>query len=183
MDSIARADAFLARLWRSTPKQRERLLARMPLADVQHAALHHPDTEARFWFLFYLDHYANDASMAVFAAGLKDPSVQVRGMALHSIACETCKSGELCVTDVVAGLVEVLESDPCAELRLKTVPMLMRLTEDQRARTAVERAATDDRDAVVRHVAAEALEGRVVLPRKRYERSQRRHAKYHASRS
>jgi hypothetical protein len=182
MDTLARADAFLAQVWRGTPRQRERLLARMPLDDVQFAALHHPDAQARFWFLFYLDHYANDASMAVFAAGLTDPSVQVRGMALHSIACETCKSEELCVPDVVGGLVAVLERDPVAELRIKAIPMLVQL-DDPRVRPALERSATKDPDPVVRHVAAEALEGRVVLPRKRYERSQRRHAKYHASRS
>lgn len=183
MDSIARADAFLARLWSSTERQRERLLARLPLEDLHEAALRHPDAEVRFWVLFYLDHYANDASTAVFAAALSDPVVRVRGMALHSIACETCKSEELCVADVVGGLVEVLGHDPEPAFRLRAIPMLMPLAhQDPRALQAVQRAATDDLDRVVREVAAAALEGRVLTPRKRYERSQRRHAKVHSAR-
>jgi HEAT repeat protein len=167
----------------STARQRARIVARAPLADIHVAALRHPDPLVRRWCLGYLDHYANDASMAVFAAALRDPVDYVRNVALHSLACEACKSEELCVADVVPGLIEVLQEDPNPDLRTKAIASLMRLSAtDPRARSAVERAASSERDPLVRRAAADALVGRLVPPRKRYQREQRRHAKQHGSR-
>jgi HEAT repeat protein len=179
--SFAATHDFFDRFAHATARQRARITARAPLADLSASALRHPDPFTRRWCLFFLDHYANDASMPVFAAALHDPVDFVRNMALHSLACEACKSGELCAADVVPGLVDVLQHDPSPDLRTKAIPLLLRLAgSDPRARSAVEAAATSDSDPIVRRSAVDALAGRLVPPRKRYQRSQRRHAKQHA---
>jgi HEAT repeat protein len=160
----------------STPKQKARLAKKKPLPDLHTAALTHPDPFIRRDCLGFLDHYANDASTAVFAAALHDPVDFVRNAALHSIACETCRTEELCVADVVLDVIGVLDHDPSPELRTKAIPTLLRLAgRDDRAREAIERACAGDSDVIVRQAAADALSGKFVAPRKRYERRQRRH--------
>jgi hypothetical protein len=160
--------------------KKKRPLPKAALEDVQLGAIKHPDPKMRRWCLFLLDHYANDESMAVFAEALNDGVAVVRDAALHSIACEPCKDGELCVTDVVPLVIDLLESDPQAELRLKAARTLLGLAaRDERAQAALERAGERDPDAVVRSCAREAARGRLVVPKKRYERHQRRHASAH----
>jgi HEAT repeat protein len=169
---------FLRRFFSGTARQRARLLHKAPLDAIQAAALHHPDPSARRTCLFFLDHHANEQSMTVFSAALDDPDDVVRNAALHSLACETCKSEELCPADVVPGLVTVLERDPNPDMRIKAMTLLLRLAgRDRTAWEAVERAADDEADDVVRHAATEGLAGRFVVPKKRYERRQRRHAR------
>jgi HEAT repeat protein len=154
------------------------LLLKAPVAAIQSAALGHQDPFVRRSCLFFLDHYANDQSMAVFAQALHDPIDFVRNMALHSLACDSCKTGDLCAADVVPGLIDVLEHDRSVEMRTKVIPLLLRLSgEDPRARPAVERSAQSDPDALIRQAAADGLTGRFVAPRKRYERRQRQHAR------
>ena len=178
VSSLRRSETFMHEFTKATVRQRSRLVARAPLADIQLAALDHPDPFERRMLMFFLDHYANDESMHVFAAALHDPVDFVRNIALHSIACEPCKSQALCVTDVVPPLVELLHSDPSPELRMKSIGLLMRLArEDARARPAVEKAASEDCDAIVRRAARAALAGQIIQPRKRYQRQQRQHAK------
>jgi hypothetical protein len=170
------AAPFLRRFFAATPNQRTRLVKKAPLAAIQAAAVHRADAFDRRSCLFFLDHYANDASTAVFAAALKDPVDFVRNAALHSIACESCRTGELCVADVVPSIVAVLEEDPSPELRTKAIPTLLRLADrDSRAADAIRRAAELDPDPIVRRAARDAMEGAFVAPRKRYERRQRRH--------
>ncbi len=145
---------------------------------MQTAALYDPDPFARRSFLHFLDHYANDRSMEVFAAALGDPVDFVRTMALHGLACESCKAEGFCAAEVVPDLIAVFEADRSPELRSKAVPLLMRLGgRDRRAWAALERAAAGDLDPVIREAAASAVAGRYVAPRKRYERRQRQHAR------
>jgi HEAT repeat protein len=172
------AGPFLKEFFAATPRQKSRLAKKVPLADVQTSALHHPDPFVRRECLFFLDHHANEASTAVFAEALHDPVDFVRNAALHSVACESCRSTELCVADVVPGIVAVLEGDPSPELRPKAIPTLLRLAgRDRRAWDAIGRAADRDPDGIVRQAAADALGGYFVAPRKRYERRQRRHGR------
>jgi len=149
------------------------------LAAIQAAALRHPNPFVRRGCLAFLDHYANDQSMAVFSEALHDPVDFVRNIALHSLSCEACKTADLCVAEVVPGLIEVLlEGDPSVEMRTKVIPLLLRLQgRDERARAAVKRASLTDPDGVLRQAAGDGLSGRFVRPRKRYERRQRRHAR------
>lgn len=161
-----------------TARQRAKRLPKAPLAAIQTAALSSADPFARRGYLFFLDHFANDQSTKVFAAALHDPVDFVRNSALHSIACKSCKTGDLCAADVVPALIDVLERDPSQDLRIKSIPFLLRLVDQGGgARAAVERAAHHDSDALVRQAASDGLAGRFVAPRKRYERAERRHAR------
>jgi hypothetical protein len=170
------AGQYLQQFFSATPKQKSRLARRTPLEDLQAMAVCHPDPFARRKCLFFLDHYANDASTAVFAEALHDPVDFVRNAALHSIACESCRTSEFCVADVVPVVAGVLERDPSPELRTKAIPILLRLAgRDDRAWQAIGRSVEQDPDGLVRRAAADALCGHFVAPRKRYERSQRRH--------
>jgi hypothetical protein len=126
--------------------------------------------------LFFLDHHANEQSTAVFAEALHDAVDFVRTTALHAIACESCRTAELCAADVVPAIALVLERDPSPDLRTKAIPTLLRLARrDRRAWEAIGRAAERDPDGIVRAAAADALRGYFVAPRKRYDRRQRRH--------
>jgi HEAT repeat protein len=172
------AGQYLKQFFSATPRQKSRMVKKAPLADLQAAALHDPDPFGRRECLFFLDHHANEASTAVFAEALHDPVDFVRNAALHSIACESCRTEELCVADVVPGIVAVLDGDPKPELRMKAIPTLLRLGgRDRRAWEAIRKAADHDPDEIVRQAAADALCGYFVAPRKRYERRQRRHAR------
>jgi hypothetical protein len=170
------AEPYLKRYFSATPNQRSRLLKKAPLGDIQASALRHRDASIRRVCLFFLDHHANEVSTAVFAAALHDPAGHVRTMALHSIACESCRTDELCASVVVADIAAVLETDPDPELRTKAMTTLLRLADrDSRATDAIRRAAEHDPDPIVRTAAAGALSGSFVAPRKRYDRQQRRH--------
>jgi len=144
--------------WTALSKQRRALLGnQIPVAAVQVTALSHPDAEMRRLCLFLLDHYASDASSETFRQALRDPVAFVRESALHGIACERCRYGEICIADVVTDLVEMLVSDPNAEVRHKTVVALARFFgRDSRVGEALARAADSDPDPAVRHVARAA---------------------------
>src|SRR5262249_37612241 len=145
----------------------------MPLAEIQAAALGHPDYGVRRFCLFLLDHYASDASWEVFCQALRDPVPAVREGALHGIACERCRDEALPVTDVVGDLARIMAADPNAEVRYKTVAALARLRDrDGRAGEALALAASDDPDAAVRHAAEHVAAG--VRPRKAALRAARR---------
>jgi hypothetical protein len=182
-DGFGEATEFLHRFFSGTAKQRARLVPKAPLAAIQRAALGHQDPFMRRGCLFFLDHYANDESMGIFARALHDPVAFVRNAALHSLTCGTCKRSDLCVADVVPGLIDVLEHDLSVEMRTKAIPLLLMLSgQDSRAKPAVERAAQVDPDDLIRRACADGLAGRFVAPRKRYERRQRRHARTAANR-
>ena len=151
---IELASDFVHR-WGALSKQRRALLGKqIPVAAVQVAALSHPDAEMRCLRLFLLDHYASDASSETFRQALRDPVAFVREGALHGLACERCCYGEICVADLVTDLVEMLVSDPNAEVRHKTVVALARFfSRDSRAGDAIARAADGDPDPAIRHVA------------------------------
>jgi HEAT repeat protein len=160
--------------------KKKRPLSRSAVEAFQLGALHHTDPQMRRWCLFFLDHYANDTSMAVFAEALHDDVPAVRDLALHSIACEPCKDGELCVADAVPPVVRVLEADPAPSLRIKAIGVLLGLaSRDARAGEALKAAARIDPDPLVRECARQAAAGRWVPPKKRYQRHQRRHAAVH----
>src|SRR5215467_12177509 len=141
--------------WVASPKQRRARLGRtLPVAAVQAAALSHPDLAIRRFCLFLLDHYASDVSSDTFRRALRDPVASVRESALHGLACERCRHEDICVTDVVTDVIEILDSDRNAEVRHKTVAALARfMGRDSRAGEAIARAAHRDCDPAIRYVA------------------------------
>jgi hypothetical protein len=77
-----------------------------------------------------------------------------RSQALHGLACERCRHEDFCVTDVVTDLIEIMTSDPNAEVRHKTVAALARfIGRDGRAGQAIACAAHHDPDPAIREVA------------------------------
>lgn len=148
------ASDFVRRWGALSKERRAHLGQQMPIAAMQVAALSHPDVAIRRSCLFLLDHYASDSSFETFRQALRDPVAFVREGALHGIACERCRDGDVFVTEVVTDLVEMLACDPNAEVRHKTVVALARfLGRDGRAGEAITRAANDDPDPAVRYVA------------------------------
>jgi hypothetical protein len=144
-----------AHRWLALPKERRaRLGKQIPVAAVQVAAISHPDPAMRRFCLFLLDHYTSDVSTDTFRRALRDPVASVREGALHGLACERCRHGDICVTDVVTDLVEILASDPNAEVRHKTVVAFSRfIGRDGRAGEAIARAVHHDPDPAIRYVA------------------------------
>jgi hypothetical protein len=174
-DDYAAAVSFLQRFVATSSTRRSSVAAGAPIVQLQAAALHHRDPFVRRDCLDFLDHYANGDSTSVFAQALHDPVELVRHTALHSLACETCRTDELCAADVVPHVVEVLVADPSPELRHKAIPVLLRLADrDPRARQTVEDAADNDGDVLVREVARRALAGQHVRARKAYQRRAKR---------
>src|SRR5215470_10981603 len=149
--------------WVASPKQRRARLGRtLPVAAVQAAALSHPDLSIRRFCLFLLDHYASDGSSDIFCRALRDPVASVRESALHGLACERCRHEDICVTDVVTDLVEILASDPNAEVRHKTVAALARfIGRDSRAPEAIARAAHHEKIHANRYAAHAVTESRL----------------------
>ena len=151
---IELASDFVRRWGALSKERRAQLGKQMPVAAVQVAALSHPDVTIRRSCLFLFYHYASDSSFETFRQALNDPVAFVREGALHGIGCERCRYGDVCVTEVVTDLVQMLACDPNAEVRHKTVVALARfLNRDDRAGEAIARAANDDPDPAVRYVA------------------------------
>jgi hypothetical protein len=148
------ANDFVQRWLTLRKDRRARLGMKMPVAAMQVAALRHADPALRRFCLFLLDHYASDASTDTFRSALQDPVPSVREGALHGLVCERCRKGDICVTDVVSDLIEMLAGDANAEVRHKTIVALSRFNaRDSRAGEAIARAAHHDPDAAIRYVA------------------------------
>ena len=173
-DALATVDRFLNDL---SPKRMTKARFATVLPALQTGALRHPDPQVRRYCLVLLDHHANDACTAVFVSALEDDADVVREVALHSLACESCKQGDLCPADVVPALARVLESDPKPDLRIKALTALLRMPGGHsQVRALLRRAADVNTDPITRRCAADALRGDFVPPRKRYERRQRMQA-------
>ena len=149
------------RRWDAVDKRgRDRLRsAGIPVAEMQRAALRHEDPWLRRRCLALLDHHAADESTAVFLAALDDPVAPVREVALHGLACERCRTDDVCVADVVPRVIQALERDADAEVRYKTLAILRDFAlRHPAALDAVRNAADDDNDPLLREGARLALE-------------------------
>ena len=136
-------------------------LTRELLELVQRGAAEHPNARVRRECLTVLDHQANDESGEVFRAALFDPVPHVRVVALHGLACERCRVGELCASEVVTDLIRVLDDDPNPKVRHGAVLVIAGLAgRDARVVDVLRRVASDDVDPWVRKVASAVVEGR-----------------------
>lgn len=141
------------------PKARvDRARRSAPVAALQAAAVADHDPWVRARCLGVLDHLANDASTATFAAALTDPVAAVRGSALHGLTCERCRATDLCVVDVVPTIVAAFDRERDPELRHKYVDVLLRFAaRDDTARSKLLAIADTDADELVRVAALTAL--------------------------
>jgi HEAT repeat protein len=127
-DTRAAVEGFFQAWESASRRKQEHLRSMVPIAAMQQSAVDHEDPWVRRRCLGFLDHYAAETSAAVFVKALDDPVAPVRDIALHGLACEQCRTAELCVTDVTPKVVRVLESDPNPEVRFKALPILRRLS-------------------------------------------------------
>ncbi len=145
------AEEFLRRGAGASRRRREQMRHEIPVAELQVAALEHPDPWVRRVCLAILDHEASDASVGVFRAALRDPVAPVREVALHGLACERCREQALGVPDVVPELLGALEREPSADVRVKVVGILALLSgRSEAALAGVRRTGERDPDPVVR---------------------------------
>ncbi len=159
-DSRATVEGFLRSWEEASHRTRDRLRSKVPIGEMKQAAIEHEDPWVRRKCLSFLDHHAADESANVFLQALVDPVAPVRDLALHGLACEQCRTENLCVTVVTPWIARVLEGDPNPEVRFKALPILRRLaTRDPAAVSGIERAAEHDADERVREAAAAVLRG------------------------
>jgi HEAT repeat protein len=131
------------------------------MALVQRGACAHPNARVRRQCLGVLDHHANDESSDVFRAALFDPVPHVRVVALHGLACERCRVGELRASEVVTDLIRVLQEDLNPKVRHGAVLVIARLAaRDARVADVLTWVAREDVDSLVRQVASAVIEGR-----------------------
>lgn len=95
-----------------------------------------------------IDRLAGNESFELMLLLLDDPDPRVRRHAIHALACDRCKSDDVCALpkgQLIAEAARLLETDPDAHVRAITLEVLARwVHEDDAARAAIERAAEAD---------------------------------------
>lgn len=94
-------------------------------------ALSHADWRVRQWSAVFLDHHSNEAALQRLVLTLDDPKARVRQWAVHSIACEPCKSGENPI-DVTPLLIKRVKEDKAVRVRRTAVIQLALRMPDRR---------------------------------------------------
>ena len=84
--------------------------------DLLVAGASHPRLRVRAACVSLMDHLADERCHAVLLAALHDTSPLVRRHAVHSIACQRCKSSPLTI-DVTGALIERMTNDPSPRVR------------------------------------------------------------------
>ncbi|HUP84317.1 MAG TPA: hypothetical protein VM143_01500 [Acidimicrobiales bacterium] len=95
-----------------------------------------------------IDRLAGNDSFELMLLLLDDPDPRVRHHAMHALACDRCKSDDVCALpsgQIIVAAVRMLETDPDAGVRAIALEVLARwVHEDDAARAAIERAAESD---------------------------------------
>lgn len=110
-----------------------------------HSGLGHGNWQVRKWCAMFLDQHPSNESFALLKPLLRDPKMDVRLWATHSISCEHCKEGE-CPVDFVPLLVERIETDESIRVRRMAVCMLSEAPPDMRAHPALTRIIAEEGD-------------------------------------
>jgi hypothetical protein len=95
-----------------------------------------------------MDHLAGNESFELMVLLLEDPEPSVRLHAIHALACDRCKSDDVCALprqEIVPAATALLTNDPDPRVRAIALEVLARwVHEDGDARAAIERAAERD---------------------------------------
>ena len=95
-----------------------------------------------------IDRLAGNDSFELMLLLLDDPQPGVRHHALHALACDRCKSDDVCSlprSQIIIEASRMLETDPDAHVRAVALEVLARwVHEDGAARAAIEGAAESD---------------------------------------
>jgi hypothetical protein len=91
--------------------------------DAVREGLRHGNPEVRRWCALWFDHNATPEALPELIPLLRDPKSKVRLFALHSLACDRCKTGDNPV-DAVPLLIERIQQDPSIRVRRHATMML-----------------------------------------------------------
>jgi HEAT repeat protein len=114
--------------------------------------LSHDDWQVRRWCAIYLDHNADERALKRLILTLEDPKAKVRRWAVHSIACEPCKEGELPM-DVVPLLAKRLKEDKSIKVRRAAALSLLQWATEKRVRRLLKRIVDTEDDRKIRRYA------------------------------
>lgn len=146
----------------ATPHRSQRAYAHLrynegTLAAVQRG-LDHPDGRVRTACCVLLDHLADGESYDLLLVMLDDEEPRARLHALHALACDRCKSDDVCTlprSEVLPEAIRVLANDPDAHVRAMACEVVGKYVhEDEDAVAALTRASSLDSDPAVRKKAA-----------------------------
>lgn len=94
---------------------------------VAEAGLGHEHPDVRLYCTLLLDRLAGTNSFVLLLPLLDDPDARVRSRALHSLACDRCKSDEVQVLDkstILPLALRALRDDPDAHVRAMAVEVV-----------------------------------------------------------
>lgn len=117
-----------------------------------------------------IDRLAGNDSFEIVMLLLDDPDARVRAHAIHALACDRCKSDDVCALpprdELVPEAARLVAADPHPHVRAIALEVLARWVHDEpSARHALERAAANDASPVVRKKAHWYLPGGKVYER------------------
>ena len=116
-----------------------------------------------------LDRLADNDSFDLMVLLLEDPDHRVRHHAMHALACDRCKADDVCALPreaIIPTAARLLADDPHPDVRKVAVEVLARwVHDDDVCRAALQRAATEDPDTMVRKIAKWRLPGGRVYER------------------
>lgn len=106
------------------------------------------DPRLRAQCALLIDRLADNDSFELMLLLLDDPDPSVRRHAIHALACDRCKSEDVCALprgQIIPEAARMLATDPDAHVRAIALEVLARwVHEDEAARAAIERAAATD---------------------------------------
>jgi hypothetical protein len=106
------------------------------------------DPAVRSGCTLLMDRLAGNESFELMVLLLEDPEPSVRLHAIHALACDRCKSDDVCALprqDLIPAASSLLADDPDARVRAIALEVLARwVHDDEDARAAIERAAERD---------------------------------------
>lgn len=112
--------------------------------------LQHVNWHVRHWCAILADNVADDETLRALVPLLQDPRPEVRVWAVHSLSCETCKTGANPI-DATPLLLERIEHDPHIKVRRQAVAMLAHhRAPDPRVRPVLEKIAAEEPDEKLR---------------------------------
>jgi HEAT repeat protein len=85
--------------------------------------LNHSNWHIRSWSAALADNFADAETLHALVPLLRDPKAAVRVWAVHSLSCESCKSGPNPI-DAIPLLLERIESDDSIRVRRQALAML-----------------------------------------------------------
>ena len=157
----------------ATPHRAQRAYAHLrynegSLAAVQRG-LDHSEGRVRTACCVLLDHLADQDSYDLLLVMLDDEEPRARLHALHALACDRCKSDEVCTPprgEVLPEAIRLLASDPDAHVRAMACEIVGKYVhEDETAIAALTRAMTMDSEPAVRKKAGWYAPGGTIFRR------------------